>query len=52
MPLIYWQNVLKADTITLTGKVDCLQQLVWGEAKSKVAQSFEASGLWTIATPQ
>ena len=43
--LEYRRNqVLKADAITLAGKVDCLLQLVCGEAKSKVvARSFESS---------
>ena len=46
--LEYWQNVLKMDNITLTGKVDCLlQQLVHSKAKPKVARSFESSDVRT-----
>ena len=34
--LDYHQNVIKADNITLTSKVDCLLKLVCREAMSKV----------------
>ena len=48
--LEYRRNVLKADNITLTGKVDCLMQLVRGEAKSKVARSFESTDVRSALT--
>ena len=38
--LEYRRNILDADNITLTGKVDCLLQLVGGEAKSQVAKTL------------
>ena len=43
-------NAMKADSITLTSKVDCLLQLVCSEAKSKVARSFKSSDVWTLLT--
>ena len=53
--LEYQRNVLKADNITLTGKVDCLLQLMQGmarqgKAKSKVARSIESLDIWTALT--
>ena len=42
--LEYCRNVLKADTITLTGNVNCLLQLIRGEAKSKVQHPSIADG--------
>ena len=44
-------NVLDANNIsTLTGKVNCLLQLVRGEANSKVTRRFESSNIWTLLT--
>ena len=41
---------MKAETISLSGKVDYPLQLVWGKAKSKVAWSLESSDVWTLLT--
>ena len=48
--LEYCCNVLKADNITLNGKVDCLLQLVQGKGKSKVARSFELTDIQSTLT--